>query len=137
MLSLIKVILKRKYEPFILYFGIPLTVCAALLFFPISAVGNVIYAFLSYLATALIYSFVNIPYGALNASLTRDNDEVSTLTTVRMTEANIGNLMVYTFLPLFVQLASPDKQLKDIGMFGIKLNLGDYTSSHAGGAFTS
>ncbi|MDV2910450.1 MFS transporter [Pediococcus acidilactici] len=129
---------KGKYRPFILYFGIPLTICAALLFFPIEAVrGNVIYAFGSYLATALIYSFVNIPYGALNASLTRDNDEVSALTTVRMTEANIGNLMVYTFLPLFIQLASPDKQLKDIGLFGIKLNLGDYTSPHAGGAYFS
>lgn len=129
--------LKRgKYRPFLLYFGIPLTVCAALLFFPMEAVrGNVIYAFISYLATALIYSFVNIPYGALNASLTRDNDEVSTLTTVRMTEANIGNLMVYTFLPLFVQLASPDKQMKDVGLFGLKLNLGDYTSPHAGGAY--
>ena len=129
---------KGKYRPFILYFGIPLTICAALLFFPIEAVrGNVFYAFVSYLATALIYSFVNIPYGALNASLTRDNDEVSALTTVRMTEANIGNLMVYTFLPLFIQLASPDKQLKDIGLFGIKLNLGDYTSPHAGGAYFS
>lgn len=129
---------KGKYRPFILYFGIPLTICAALLFFPIEAVrGNVIYAFVSYLATALIYSFVNIPYGALNASLTRDNDEVSALTTVRMTEANIGNLMVYTFLPLFIQLASPDKQFKDIGLFGIKLNLGDYTSPHAGGAYFS
>lgn len=129
---------KGKYRPFILYFGIPLTICAALLFFPIEAVrGNVIYAFVSYLATALIYSFVNIPYGALNASLTRDNDEISALTTVRMTEANIGNLMVYTFLPLFIQLASPDKQLKDIGLFGIKLNLGDYTSPHAGGAYFS
>lgn len=127
---------RGKYRPFILYFGIPLTVCAALLFFPMEAVrGNVIYAFLSYMATALIYSFVNIPYGALNASLTRDNDEVSTLTTVRMTEANIGNLMVYTFLPLFVQLASPDKQVKDIGLFGIKLNLGNYASPHAGGAY--
>ncbi|WP_461244942.1 MFS transporter [Secundilactobacillus muriivasis] len=127
---------RGKYRPFILYFGIPLTVCAALLFFPMEAVrGNVIFAFISYMATAMIYSFVNIPYGALNASLTRDNDEVSTLTTVRMTEANIGNLMVYTFLPLFVQLASPDKQLKDIGFFGIKLHLGNYASPHAGGAY--
>ena len=82
--------------------------------FPISKQcgGNVIYAFGSYLATALIYSFVNIPYGALNASLTRDNDEVSALTTVRMTEANIGNLMVYTFLPLFIQLLRQTSNLK-------------------------
>ena len=83
----------------------------------------------------MIYSFVNIPYGSLNASLTRDNDEISTLTTVRMTEANIGNLLVYTFLPLFVQMASPAKHLKDIGMFGIKLNLGNYASPHAAGAY--
>lgn len=125
-----------KYRPFLIYFGIPLTICCALLFLPIPAVrGNVIYAFITYLATALIYSFVNIPYGSLNASLTRDNDEVSTLTTVRMTEANIGNLLVYTFLPLFVQLASPAKQLKSIGMFGIKLNLGNYASPHAAGAY--
>lgn len=125
-----------KYRPFLIYFGIPLTICCALLFLPIPAVrGNVIYIFITYLATALIYSFVNIPYGSLNASLTRDNDEVSTLTTVRMTEANIGNLLVYTFLPLFVQLASPAKQLKSIGMFGIKLNLGNYASPHAAGAY--
>lgn len=125
-----------KYRPFLIYFGIPLTICCALLFLPIPAVrGNVLYAFFSYLATALIYSFVNIPYGSLNASLTRDNDEVSTLTNVRMTEANIGNLLVYTFLPLFVQLASPAKQLKDIGFFGIKLNLGNYASPQAAGAY--
>lgn len=125
-----------KYKPFLIYFGIPLTICCAMLFLPIPAVrGNVAYAFLMYLATALIYSFVNIPYGSLNASLTRDNDEISTLTTVRMTEANIGNLLVYTFLPLFVQMASPAKHLKDIGMFGIKLNLGNYASPHAAGAY--
>ncbi len=125
-----------KYRPFLLKFGIPLTILSALLFLPIQAVrGNVFYAFVAYMLTAMVYSLVNIPYGALNASLTRDNQEVSTLSTVRMTEANIGNLLVYTFLPLFVQMASPDKQLKDIGLFGIKLNLGNYSSPHAGGAY--
>ena len=125
-----------KYKPFLLYFGIPLTIFSAMLFLPIPAIrGNVFYAFFSYLATALIYSFVNIPYGALNASLTRDSEEISTLTSVRMTEANIGNLLVYTFLPLFVQLASPDKKLQDIGFFGIKLNLGNYASPDAAGAY--
>ncbi|MCJ0580581.1 MFS transporter, partial [Enterococcus cecorum] len=47
-----------KYRPYILRFGIPLVILASLLFLPISAVrGNVFYAFISYLATALIYSF--------------------------------------------------------------------------------
>lgn len=131
-----KVTKHGKYKPLLLYFGIPLTILAACLFLPVPALrGNVLYAFISYLATALVYSFVNIPYGALNASLTRDNDEVSTLTTVRMTEANIGNLLVYTFLPLFIQLGSPDKHLQDIGFFGIKLNLGNYASAGAAGAY--
>lgn len=125
-----------KYRPFLVKFGIPLTILSAMLFLPIPALrGNIFYAFVAYMATAMVYSLVNIPYGALNASLTRDNDEVSTLTTVRMTEANIGNLLVYTFLPLFVQLASPNPQSKDIGLFGLKLNLGDYSSPHAGGAY--
>lgn len=125
-----------KYRPYLVYAGIPLTIFSAMLFLPIDAVrGNIMYAFIAYLVTALTYSLVNIPYGALNASLTRDNDEVSTLTTVRMTEANIGNLLVYTFLPLFVQLASPDKQSKDIGLFGLHMNLGDYTSPKAGTAY--
>lgn len=125
-----------KYRPYLIYFGIPMTIFAAMLFLPIESIrGNVPYAFISYMAVALIYSFVNIPYGSLNASLTRDNDEVSTLTTVRMTEANIGNLLVYTFLPLFVQMASPNKVSKSIGLFGIHLNLGDYTSPHAGHAY--
>lgn len=125
-----------KYKPWLLYAGVPLTIFSACLFLPIESLrGNVLYAFIAYLLTALTYSLVNIPYGALNASLTRDNDEVSTLTTVRMTEANIGNLLVYTFLPLFVQLASPNKVSKDIGFFGIHMNLGDYTSPKAGGAY--
>ncbi|PWG00559.1 MFS transporter [Levilactobacillus bambusae] len=125
-----------KYRPYLLWFGIPLTVLTALLFLPIPAVhGSIIYAFCSYLATAMVYSLVNIPYGSLNASLTRDTDEISSITTIRMTEANVGNLMVYTFLPLFVQMASPDKINKDIGMFGIHLNLGNYASRAAGPAY--
>lgn len=125
-----------KYRPYLVYFGIPLTIFSVMLFLPIDSLrGSVPYAFISYLAVAMIYSLVNIPYGALNASLTRDSEEISTLTTVRMTEANIGNLLVYTFLPLFIQLASPNPQSKDIGFFGIHLNLGDYTSPQAGKAY--
>lgn len=87
------------------------------------------------MATAVVYSFVNIPYGALNASLTPDNDEIAKLTTVRITLANIANLLVYTCLPIFVQLAtSVDRSSKDIGMFGIHMNLGDYSSAQSAGA---
>ncbi|WP_195318706.1 MFS transporter [Weissella cibaria] len=128
-----------KYLPYIRNFGIPLVILAAMLFLPFGQWFPAIklpFAFLSYLATAMIYSFVNIPYGALNASLTRDNEEIAKLTTVRMTLANVANLMVYTLFPLFVQLAtSVGRESKDIGMFGIHLNLGNYASPQSAGAW--
>ena len=128
-----------KYLPYIRNFGIPLVILAAMLFLPFGQWFPAIklpFAFLSYLATAMIYSFVNIPYGALNASLTRDNEEIAKLTTVRMTLANVANLMVYTLFPLFVQLAtSVGRESTDIGMFGIHLNLGNYASPQSAGAW--
>ena len=128
-----------KYLPYIRNFGIPLVILAAMLFLPVGQwfpALKVPYAFLSYLATAMIYSFVNIPYGSLNASLTRDNDEIAKLTTVRMMLANTANLLVYTFFPIFVQLAtSVGRESKDIGMFGIHLNLGNYASPQSAGSW--
>ncbi|WP_032093939.1 MFS transporter [Necropsobacter rosorum] len=125
-----------KYRPYLLWFGIPLVILASLLFLPIPAVhGSVIYAFLSYFATAMIYSFVNIPYGSLSASLTRDTEEITKLTTTRMTMANIANLLVYTLFPLFVQLIAPYSELKNTGFFGLELKLGDYMSVAAGPAW--
>ncbi|HDL4342359.1 TPA: MFS transporter, partial [Mannheimia haemolytica] len=125
-----------KYRPYLLKFGIPLVVLASLLFLPLESVrGSVIYAFLSYFATAMVYSFVNIPYGSLSASLTRDTDEIAKLTTTRMTMANIANLFVYTLFPLFVQLLAPHAELKNTGFFGIELYLGDYMSAAAGPAW--
>jgi sugar (Glycoside-Pentoside-Hexuronide) transporter len=128
-----------KYLPYLRNFGIPLVILAACLFLPVGQwfpAFKVPYAFLSYMATAMVYSFVNIPYGALNASLTRDNDEIAKLTTVRMKLANIANLLVYTCFPIFVQLAtSVGRESKDIGMFGIHMNLGDYSSAQSAGAW--
>lgn len=130
-----------KYRPYLLNFGIPLVILAALLFLPVASflgkgsVATIAYAFVSYMATAMIYSFVNIPYGALNASLTRDEEEIGKLTSTRMMLANTGNLLVYTLFPLFVQLASPHAKSTDTGFFGLHLNLGDYSSSDSASAW--
>ncbi|ASN60344.1 MFS transporter [Latilactobacillus curvatus] len=127
-----------KYRPYLLKFGIPLVIFSALLFLPSpfeSMNLKIGYAFLSYMATALIYSFVNIPYGALSASLTRDNEQISLLTTTRMTMANTANLLVYTLFPLFVQLLAPNAKSTDTGLFGLHLNLGNYGLESAGPAW--
>ncbi len=90
------------------------------------------FAFIIYLALDLVYSLVNIPYGSLNASLTRDPESIDKLTSTRMMLANSANLLVYTLFPMFVQMAAPkDRSLKDTGFFGLKLNLGNYTDPSA------
>ena len=89
--------------------------------------GSVAFAFIIYLALDLVYSLVNIPYGSLNASLTRDPESIDKLTSTRMMLANSANLLVYTLFPMFVQMAAPkDRSLKDTGT-GLELNLGNYT----------
>lgn len=126
-----------KYRPWLLIAGIPLVILSAMLFVPIPAIrGSVPVAFITYFLLDLVYSVVNIPYGSLNASLTRDPESVDKITTTRMMLSNVANLMVYTLFPMFVQMAAPkDRELKDTGLFGLKLNMGTYTDASAGNAW--
>jgi GPH family glycoside/pentoside/hexuronide:cation symporter len=93
-----------KYRSYLLYGGIPLTVAACLLMLPQAATWSVtmktIYATVSYTVLSMIYSVVNIPYGSIMASMTRDNDEVLKLTSTRMVCANIGQIIVQAGFPI-------------------------------------
>ncbi len=51
----------------------------------------------------MCYTLVNVPYGALNASLSRSTDEITILTSVRMFMANIGGLAVGMGIPLVLR----------------------------------
>jgi len=59
----------------------------------------------------MCYTLVNVPYGALNASLTRDTNEITKLTSVRMFMANIGGLAVAYGIPIIVKTLSPDGKI--------------------------
>jgi GPH family glycoside/pentoside/hexuronide:cation symporter len=126
-----------KYRPWLLRAGIPLMILALLLFAPFPGVsGSVPYALVTYFAIDLVYSVVNIPYGSLNASLTRDPLSVDKITTTRMMLANTANLLVYTLFPMFVQMAAPlHRTLTDTGLFGLKLTMGNYASPSARNAW--
>nr|WP_307784752.1 MFS transporter [Neobacillus cucumis] len=126
-----------KYRPWLVIAGIPLVILAAMLFAPIPAIrGSVTVAFITYFLLDLVYSVVNIPYGSLNASLTRDPESIAKITTTRMMLANIANLLVYTLFPMFVQMAAPkDRSMKDTGFFGLKIKMGTYTDPTAGNAW--
>ncbi len=93
-----------KYRAYLLYGGIPLTAAACLLMLPMAATWSmgmkIAYATISYTALSMIYSVVNIPYGSIMASMTRDNDEVLKLTSTRMVCANIGQIIVQAGFPI-------------------------------------
>jgi GPH family glycoside/pentoside/hexuronide:cation symporter len=59
----------------------------------------------------MLYTLINVPYGALNASLTRDTDEITKLTSTRMFMANLGGLAVGYGVPIIVQYFSPDGKI--------------------------
>lgn len=94
-----------KYRSYLLYVGIPLSGFAILCFFNGFA-PSLIYAYVTYISMQLLYTFINVPYGALNSSLTRDTNEITILTSVRMFMANLGGLAVNSGLPLFIALVA-------------------------------
>ena len=57
----------------------------------------------------MCYTLVNVPYGALNASLTRDTAEITKLTSVRMFMANVGGLAVGMGIPIVIKLFDPSE----------------------------
>jgi GPH family glycoside/pentoside/hexuronide:cation symporter len=77
-----------KYRSYLLYVGIPLSGFAILCFYNGFA-PSLIYAYVTYISMQLLYTFINVPYGALNSSLTRDTNEITILTSVRMFMANL------------------------------------------------
>ncbi|MFH1198179.1 MAG: MFS transporter [bacterium] len=108
-----------KYRAYLILGGIPLTGFAILCFWN-GFSGSLLYAYITYVGMSMLYTLINVPYGALNASLTRDTDEITKLTSVRMFFANLGGLAVAYGIPILVAYLSPD---------------GKINSSQAGGAW--
>ncbi|WP_313381797.1 MFS transporter [Proteiniphilum saccharofermentans] len=99
-----------KYRSYLILGGIPLTGFAILCFWN-GFSGSLLYAYITYIGLSMCYTLVNVPYGALNASLTRDTDEITKLTSVRMFLANLGGLAVAYGIPIIVRTFSPDGKI--------------------------
>jgi GPH family glycoside/pentoside/hexuronide:cation symporter len=94
-----------KYRSWLILGGIPLVGLAILCFYN-GFSGSLVYAYITYVGMSMCYTLVNVPYGALNASLSRDTEEITILTSTRMFMANLGALCVKS-LPLIIALFAP------------------------------
>lgn len=93
-----------KARAWMLWLFVPFGVCTALLTtIPnMGTLGKYIYVFISYnVVTTFLYTAINIPYGALNSLMTRDQNQRASINVFRMTMAQIGGLIINAFtLPL-------------------------------------
>jgi len=100
-----------KYRSYLILGGIPLTGFAILCYWT-GFSGSLLYAYITYVGMTMCYTLVNVPYGALNASLTRDTDEITKLTSVRMFMANMGGFAVMFGVPALIQYLAPNNDWK-------------------------
>ena len=94
-----------KYRSWLIFAGIPLAAFAILCFWN-GFSGSLVYAYITYVGMSMCYTLVNVPYGALNSSLTRDTEEITVLTSTRMFMANLGALIVKS-LPMVIAIFAP------------------------------
>ena len=97
-----------KYRAYLILGGIPMTGFAILCFWN-GFSGSLLYAYVTYIGLSMCYTLVNVPYGALNASLTRDTSEITKLTAVRMFMANVGGLAVGMGIPIILKIFDPSE----------------------------
>jgi len=95
-----------KYRSYLVMAGIPFAAFAVMCFAnPLGNAGGAwktLYACTTYAGFTLLFTLVNVAYGALSASLTRDADEITTLTAVRIFLANAGCLVAMAGVPMLV-----------------------------------
>lgn len=89
-----------KFRPWLLYMSAPLAIAGALTFTAqnFSANGKLVYAYITYSVLMLIYTAINIPYGALLGVITPDSTERTRFSSYRFLGAFSGNFVVQATL---------------------------------------
>ncbi|MES2657904.1 MAG: MFS transporter [Verrucomicrobiota bacterium] len=105
-----------RFRPYLIWLCVPLAVMFILTFTTpnISPAGKLVWAWVTYNLLMLLYSAINIPYGALSGVMTDDPLERTSINSYRMSLAQIGGIIANsTFMVLIVKLGgdTPDKQV--------------------------
>src|SRR5512145_3095431 len=94
-----------KFRPYLLWLAVPFGVIGFATFYgPSLPPGpKLVYAYVTYGAMMLVYTAINIPYGALMGVITPDSLERTRLSSYRFLGAFMGNLVVQTCTVWLVQ----------------------------------
>lgn len=103
-----------RFRPYLLWLCIPLAVVFVLAFTTpnFSSWGKLVWAWTTYNALMLLYSAINVPYGALSGVMTDDPLERTSVNSYRMALAQIGGIVANSsFLLLIAKLGGGNQQL--------------------------
>ena len=116
-----------KYRSWLIFGGIPLAGAAVLCFWN-GFNSSLLYAYVTYIALSMCFTLTSVPYGALGDSLTRDVNELTILTSVRMLFANFASLLIKT-LPLIIAIFAPKVLNEETGRMEAVYNTPDASSA--------
>lgn len=116
-----------KYRSWLVFGGIPLAGAAILCFWN-GFNSSLLYAYITYIALSMCFTLTSVPYGALGDSLTRDVNELTILTSVRMLFANFAGLLIKT-LPLIIAIFAPKVLNADTGKMEAVYNTPESSSA--------
>jgi glucuronide carrier protein len=104
-----------KFRPFILFGAVPLLFLSYLTFHVPSSLdggGKLLYAYVTYAVLGLLYSMVNIPYGALASAMTQSVKERAKLVSSRFFGGALGGIVLtYIIAPKISDLKGEKKTL--------------------------
>jgi GPH family glycoside/pentoside/hexuronide:cation symporter len=113
-----------KFRPWLLWMALPFFISGVLTFLSpnLSPTGKLAYAYATYMLVMIVYTVINIPYGALLGVITDDSDVRTKLSSYRFVGAFTGNLIVQgTFLYLINTLGHGNNKVGyplAMGVFG-------------------
>ena len=103
-----------RFRPYLLWLCVPLAVVFILAFTTpgFSSWGKLVWAWMTYNLLMLLYSAINIPYGALSGVMTDDPLERTSVNSYRMVLAQIGGIIANSsFLLLIKKFGGENQQL--------------------------
>ena len=103
-----------RFRPYLVWLSVPLAVVFILAFTTpgLSPAGKIIWAWLTYNLLMLLYSAINIPYGALSGVMTDDPLERTSLNSYRMALAQVGGIIANSsFMVLIAKFGGGNQHL--------------------------
>jgi GPH family glycoside/pentoside/hexuronide:cation symporter len=93
-----------RYRPYLYWFALPFALVSSIAFFTpnLGPFAKIVYAWVTYTAFCVTYSFINVPYSALMSVMSREPGERSSTSFFRMIGAQMAGLIVSSSLMLLV-----------------------------------